>query len=83
MQTREFTFAQDGDDEKPILKAEYAGFSIFGRSLCLVVDPPAPRTNEISAPAAKKRKKAKEVVGGIEEWFVNTRNDVPSIDDDS
>jgi hypothetical protein len=34
---------------------------------------------EVTAPAKKKR--AKTVKGGIEEWFVNTPNEVPGIDD--
>jgi hypothetical protein len=28
-----------------------------------------------------RKKVAKQVHGGIEDWFVNTRNEVPGIDD--
>ena len=31
--------------------------------------------------AGRKKKGTKKGQGGIEEWFVNTRNDVPAIDD--
>jgi hypothetical protein len=42
-----------------------------------VVDPPVQQ--EIVP--ARKKKGTKKGTGGIEEWFVNTRNDVPAIDD--
>lgn len=60
-----------------MLNTEYTGFSIYGRALCLVVDPPSPQATE--APVRKKQ--AKKDKGGIEEWFVNTRGDLPGIDD--
>jgi hypothetical protein len=44
-----------------------------------VVDPLGV-SEEVIPTAAKKRKTRKEK-GGIEEWFVNTRNEVPGIDD--
>jgi hypothetical protein len=43
----------------------------------LVVDPPA----VLKSVAAPKRKKAKKGKGGIDEWFVNTQIEAPSIDD--
>jgi hypothetical protein len=60
------------------VNTEYTGFSIYGRSLCLVVDPPMIQTTEVPAP---KKKRAKKVKGGIGEWFVNSQNEVPGLDD--
>jgi len=61
------------------VNTEYTGFSIYGRSLCLVVDPPAAQMAEVTLPTKKKR--TKKVKNGIEEWFVNTQNEEPGIDD--
>jgi hypothetical protein len=44
-----------------------------------VVDPSGVR-EDIIATTTKKKKPRKEK-GGIEEWFVNTRNEDPGIDD--
>ena len=66
-----------------MLNTKYTGFSIYGRALCLVVDPPSER-EEIAVPsAASKRRKAskKKAQGGIEDWYVNTRNEEPGMDD--
>jgi hypothetical protein len=69
---------EDAEDEKPVLNTDYTGFSIYGHSLCLVVDPPTTQA-EVALPVKKKR--AKKAKGGVEEWFVNINNDVPSVDD--
>lgn len=61
-----------------MVNTDYTGFPIYGRSLCLVVDPPMGQTTEVSAPV---KKRAKKVNGGIEEWFINAQNEVPGIDD--
>jgi len=44
----------------------------------LVVDPPVVRTESVGA---IRKKRAKKVTGGIEEWFINSGNEVPGIDD--
>ena len=62
-----------------MLNTEYTGFSIYGRALCLVVDPPAVQTTETVVRV--KKRKPREVKGGIEEWFVNSGNEAPGIDD--
>ena len=76
---REFAFVEDAEDEKPVVNTDYTGFSIYGRSLCLVVDPPVAPLTEVTVPT--KKKTTKKVKGGIEEWFVNTQYEVPGIDD--
>ena len=76
--TRDFTFEEEGEDAKPTLKTDYTGFSIYGRSLCLVVDPPV---QQETVQAGRRKKINQKGKMGIEEWFVNTRNDVPAIDD--
>jgi hypothetical protein len=43
-----------------------------------VVDPPTTGSETV---VTTKRKRGKKVQGGIEEWFVNTVNDEPGIDD--
>ena len=65
-----------------MLNTEYTGFSIYGRALCLVVDPPSER-EEMAVPSAasKRRKASKKAPGGIEDWYVNTRNEEPGMDD--
>lgn len=64
------------------MNTEYTGFSIYGRALCLVVDPPSEREAMVVPSAAtKKRKVTKKGQGGIEDWFVNARNEEPAIDD--
>lgn len=77
-QTREFTFAE-GDDEKPTLNTEYSGFPIYGKALCLVVDPP--QSTSEAAGTSKQKRKSKKARGGIDEWFVNNPNEAPGIDD--
>jgi hypothetical protein len=48
----------------------------------LVVDPPSER-EEMAVPSAasKRRKASKKAPGGIEDWYVNTRNEEPGMDD--
>jgi hypothetical protein len=58
------------------LNTEYTGFSIYGRALCLVVDPPGPHAESLV-----RKKKARKERGGIEEWFVNMRGEEAGIDD--
>jgi len=77
-QTREFTFP-DGDEGKPTLNTQYSGFPIYGKALCLVVDPPLP-ASESTVPSRSK-KKPKKAKGGVDEWFVNNANEEPGIDD--
>jgi len=69
----------DGDDEKPTLNTEYSGFSIYGKALCLVVDPPLP-TNDLVGTSRSKRNSKREK-GGIDEWLVNNQSEAPGIDD--
>ena len=77
-QTREFTFPNPAkEDEKPTLNTTYTGFSIYGKALCLVLEPP---TGNAPAPLVRK-KKAKSAEGGIENWFVNQQREEPGIDD--
>ena len=71
-------FENEGD-EKPVLNTSYTGFSIYGRSLCLVVDPPNPTTDEVIP--KRKRARTEKGKGGIEEWFVNAHGEEPSVDD--
>jgi len=47
----------------------------------LVVDPPAERQEGTVLSGGRKKRSTTKGKGGIEEWFVNTRNDVPGIDD--
>lgn len=72
---------EEEGDAKPTLRTEYTGFSIYGKSLCLVVDPPAETQQGTVAPGGRRKRGTKKGTGGIEEWFVNTRNDAPAIDD--
>lgn len=66
-----------------MLNTKYTGFSIYGRALCLVVDPPSEREEMAVPSAASKRRKAskEKAQGGIEDWYVNTRNEEPGMDD--
>jgi hypothetical protein len=41
------------------------------------VDPSSPQATEVPV----RKKQASKEKGGIEEWFVNTRGDLPGIDD--
>ena len=82
LQKRDFTFNEnDTEDTKPTLNTDYTGFSIYGRALCLVVDPPS-ETDDLTIPSmTRKRKVSQKGHAGIEDWFVNTRIEELGIDD--
>jgi len=62
-----------------MLNTEYSGFPIYGKALCLVVDPPLPV--QASLGTSRSKRKSKKGNGGIDEWFVNNQSETPAIDD--
>jgi len=62
-----------------MLNTEYSGFPIYGKALCLVVDPPLPA--KASVDRSRSKRKSKKGNGGIDEWFVNNQSEAPAIDD--